>query len=252
MSDNCFTDRMRRKIIVTGHYGSGKTEFAVSLAMLLGEAGGRFFCFNEGEAEEPSPCFSPCVSVIDLDIVNPYFRSRERRELLENAGISVYGSVFENEITAELPALGASLRAPLENSSCRVIIDAGGNDTGALILNQFSKYFSDDDTTILAIINANRPDTSDVDGVLEHISAIEKITELRISGIVNNTHLLRETTADDIINGHTLCDKVSKATGICLMYNCYPEGIVDPGELTGLSECLMPLGLYMRPTWLDK
>ena len=231
MSSTRFIDRIGRKIIVTGHYGSGKTEFAVSLAMLLSA---RSF-----------------VSVIDLDIVNPYFRSRERRELLENAGISVYGSVFEKEITAELPALGASLRAPLEDSSCRVIIDTGGNDTGALILNQFSKYFTDD-TTVLAIVNANRPDTSDIKSVLEHIMAIEQITELTVHGIINNTHLLRETTPGDIIKGHTLCENVCDVTGKYLLCDCYPEGIINPDELAGLKDDLMPLGLYMRPTWLDK
>ena len=123
MTDERFFERTGRKIIITGHYGSGKTEFAVSLALLLAAR-------NIGK-----------LALIDLDIVNPYFRSRERRELLNGAGIPVYGSIFEQEVTAELPALSASLRAPLEDAQCRVIIDAGGNDSGALVLNQFTKYF---------------------------------------------------------------------------------------------------------------
>ena len=237
--EKSLTNRLGRKIIVTGHYGSGKTEFSVSLAMQLG-------CTKDHYDS------SYDIAIIDLDIVNPYFRSRERRELLESSGIAVYGSVFEKEITAELPALGASLRAPLENTSCRVIVDAGGNDTGALVLNQFSKYFTGDETTMLAIVNANRPDTGDLNGVLEHITAIEKSSGLTVSFIVNNTHLLRETTASDIIQGHALCKEVSSVTGKNLLYDCYPEGVVDPDELFGLSENLMPLGLYMRPTWLDK
>jgi len=229
---NNIIDQAGRKTIVTGHYGSGKTEFAVSLAMMM---------------VSRSP-----VSIIDLDIVNPYFRSQERRELLENNGIAVYGSMYKKEITAELPALGANIRVPLENSSCRVIIDAGGNDAGALVLNQFTKYFTDEDTTVLTVVNANRPDTSDIGGILEHIKAIERITKLNISGLVNNTHMLRETTAADIIHGHKLCMEVCEATGKTLLCNCYPEGVVDPDELDGFSENLMPLGLYMRPTWLDK
>jgi len=236
MTDRQLFGQIGRKIIITGHYGSGKTEFAVSLAMLLA-----------GTQESGSP-----VSLIDLDIVNPYFRSRERREMLENAGITVYGSVFDEEITTELPALGASVRAPLEDISRRVIIDVGGNDTGALVLNQFSKYFTDDDATVLAIVNANRMDTSSVEGALEHISAIEAITGLTVSEIVNNTHLLRETTADDIIKGHELCKAVCEKSGKHLLLSCYPEGLVDPECLVGLTESLMPLGLYMRSTWLDK
>ena len=240
MSNNCFNipvepfyKRLGRKIIVTGHYGSGKTEFSVSLALQLTRQ------------------ISQKIAIIDLDIVNPYFRTRERRELLESEGIAVYGSVFEKEITAELPALGASIRAPLENSSCRVIVDSGGNDTGAVILNQFSKYFEDDETTVLAIVNANRPGTSDTDSALEHIDAIEQSSGLKVSGIVNNTHMLRETTVSDIIRGHELCENISEMTGKSLLCTCYPRGIIDPDELFGLSEHLMPLGLYMRPTWLD-
>ena len=236
--EKSLTNRLGRKIIVTGHYGSGKTEFSVSLAMQLG-------CLRNRSDS------SYDIAIIDLDIVNPYFRSRERRDLLESSGIAVYGSLFDKEITAELPALGASLRAPLENSSCRVIIDVGGNEIGALVLKQFSKYFTDD-TTMLVVVNANRPDTGDLSGVLEHITAIEKSSGLTVSGLVNNTHLLRETTASDIKRGQTLCKEVSGKTGKHLICDCYPVGVVDPHELAGISENLMPLGLYMRPTWLDK
>ena len=222
-----------RKIIVTGHYGSGKTEFSVSLAMLLA-------------AEKAGK-----LALIDLDIVNPYFRSRERRDILKEAGIPLYGSFFQTEVTAELPALGADVRAPLEDINCRVIVDAGGNDSGALVLNQFMKYFTDDETTVIAVINANRPDTRDLAGALEHIVAIEAVTGLTVTGLVNNCHLLRETVADTVIKGHMLCESICEATGKRLWCDCYPAGIVDPEELSELSGTLMPLGLYMRPTWLD-
>jgi len=234
MINNLF-DIIKRKAIVTGHYGSGKTEFAVSLTLMLAKH------FNENK-----------TAIIDLDIVNPYFRSQEQRELLESNGITVYGSAYNKVITAELPALSANIRIPLESDSCRVIIDVGGNDAGALVLNQFSKYFTDDETTVLTVVNTNRPDTSDIDSIIKHITAIENITSLKISNIVNNTHMLRETTADDIIHGHDLCSKVCETTGKKLLCDCYPEGVVDPGKLGTISKNLMPLGLYMRPTWLDR
>ena len=234
MINNRFYSDAGRKIIVTGHYGSGKTEFAVSLALLIASE-------NSGR-----------LAIIDLDIVNPYFRSREQRDLLRSAGISVFGSAFDEEVTVELPALGASLRAPLEDKNCRVIVDVGGNDRGSLVLNQVSKYMTDDESTILTVINANRPDTKDLSGALEHIAAIEYATGLAISGIVNNSHLLRETTAATILEGHELCKKVCEKTGKQLWCDCYPKGIVDPKDLAGLSGHLMPLGLYMRPAWLDR
>jgi len=234
MSNNLFDD-IKRKTIITGHYGSGKTEFAVSLTLMLAEH------FNENN-----------TAIIDLDIVNPYFRSQEQRDLLESNGITVYGSAYNKVITAELPALNANIRIPLESDSCRVVIDAGGNDAGALVLNQFSKYFTDKETTILTVVNTNRPDTSDIDGIIKHITAIESITNLTISSIVSNTHMLRETTAIDIFQGHDLCTQICKITGKNLLCDCYPEGIVDPNDLKAFNGNLMPLGLYMRPTWLDK
>ena len=234
MADLRVFEQAGRKIIVTGHYGSGKTEFAVSLALLLAA----------GKTER--------LAIIDLDIVNPYFRSRERRDILEEAGIPVYGSIFKTEVTAELPALAAEVRTPLEDSDCRVIVDAGGNDSGALVLNQFIKYFTDDETTVLAVVNANRPETRDNIGAIEHITAIENVTGLTVTGIVNNCHLLRETTAYTVIKGHELCKRVCEATGKEFWCDCYPDGIVAPEELSGLSGSLVPLGLYMRPTWLDK
>ena len=115
---------MRRMIVIAGHYGSGKTELAVSLAMQLAKA--RDY---------------PRLAVVDLDVANPYFRSRERMALLEGSGIAVYADTFHSTGgTAELPALTAALRAPLEDPGCQTIIDLGGNDAGARVLRQFGKY----------------------------------------------------------------------------------------------------------------
>ena len=232
-----FIKTLKRIVIVTGHYGSGKTEFSVSLAMAM--------------AAETKRRFSR-LAVIDLDIANPYFRSRERREMLESADISVYGSLYKTEVTAELPALGATVRAPLEDKTCRAIVDAGGNDYGAMVLNQFGKYFVPEETTHLAVINANRPETHDLAGALEHINAIEAVTKLRVDALVNNCHLLMETTADTIIKGHKLCEEVSKATGKPLLCDCYPAKLVNEKDLPEFIKTPFPLGLYMRPTWLDR
>ena len=192
------------------------------------------------------------LALIDLDIANPYFRSRERRNTLERAGISVYGSAYDHEITAELPALGANIRAPLENSDCRVIVDVGGNDSGALVLNQFGKYFEKQDALSLIVINANRPETRDLDGALAHLDAIEQKTHTVIDGVINNCHLLRETDAECVARGHRLCRQVCDQTGKFIWCDCYPKGVVPESELAGKYDHLMPLGLYMRPTWLDR
>jgi len=227
----------RRILVVTGHYGSGKTEFCVSLALRLAEKG-----------------FGPYrrLALIDLDIANPYFRSRERKALLEAAGVSVYGNAYEHEITAELPALGANIRAPLEDEDCRVIIDVGGNDTGALVLNQFGKYLGPDDALFLIVVNANRPETRDLDGAMEHLEAIERKTGRHIDGVINNCHLLLETDAGCVEKGHRLCQALCEATGRFLWCDTYPQKVVSGEELAGRYEHLLPLGMYMRPSWIDK
>ena len=227
----------KRVMVVIGHYGSGKTEFCVSLAMRLAERG-----------------YGPYgkLALIDLDIANPYFRSRERRETLEAAGVKVYGSAYRHEITAELPALGADIRAPLEDRDCRTIVDVGDNDSGALVLNQFGKYLGEEDALFLCVVNANRPETRDLEGALAHIEAIEYKTGRRIDGIINNTHLLRETDAACIAKGHALCEAVREATGKFIWCDTYPEGIVSQEAMEGKYAYPMPLGLFMRPSWIDK
>ena len=228
----------KRRIALCGHYGSGKTELAVSLALI---------------AANDLPY--PKVALVDLDIANPYFRSRGQRQLLEAAGVPVYGSAYREEITAELPALGAAARAPLEDTNCLCIVDLGGNDEGAKVIRQFGNYFQRDDQEVLAVVNANRPETSTMEGAVEHIEDMERAMGIRITGLANNCHLLRETTAQTIHQGRQFCERVSAATGLPILLDCFPAPLVDREELLALGlaeDTLLPIGMYMRPSWLDK
>ena len=231
-----FSSTDKRVLIVAGHYGSGKTEFSVSLAMHLAK-------LNKDTGKK--------LALVDLDIANPYFRSRERRELLERNGIQVYADVYNSEITAELPALSAEIRKPLEDESTFVIVDVGGNDTGARVLSQFKRYYTGDHL-FLTVINANRPETRDLEGAIFHLESIKYETGMAVDGIINNCHLLMETTAETVKKGHRLCEEVSKTLNIPVFCDCYPEPLVKREELEGLSEHLMPIGMFMRASWLDK
>ena len=228
---------MRRMIVIAGHYGSGKTELAVSLAMRLA-----------GERER----VWPRLAVVDLDVANPYFRSRERRELMAARGISVYADAFgAGELTAELPALTAALRAPLEDAGCQTIIDLGGNDAGARVLRQFAKYFSGEEHELWAVVNFRRYETRDEKTAREHVEAIERELSMGVTGLVNNTHLLRETTPEIIAEGYEKASALACEMQKPLLFTCYPAGVIAPEALGGLGP-LMPLGLYMRPAYLDK
>ena len=228
---------MKRIIVIAGHYGSGKTELAVSLAMRLAEAEKKEF---------------PRLAIVDLDVANPYFRSRERMTLLKNHDVSLYADTFHSTgTTAELPALTAALRAPLEDAGCRTIVDLGGNDAGARVLKQFEKYFHGPDHELWAVVNFRRYETLNIEGAREHVEAIQRELEMPVTGLVNNTHLLRETTPDIIREGWEKALELSRAMEKPLLFTCYPAGIISPEELAGITP-LMPLGLYMRPAYLDK
>lgn len=222
---------MKRITVISGHFGSGKTEFSVNLAMDL-----------KKKYEK--------VALLDLDIANPYFRSRERQQMLEEAGVQVYYNTFGYDITEDLPAISAVLRAPLEDEECITVVDAGGNDSGARILKQFSKYFTEDESQLLCVVNANRPETDSAEGMISHIRSIEGETGLRVTGLINNTHMLAETAPQDILEGYELCQTVSEETEIPLIWNvCWKEHF-DELKSLGIAN-LYQINLYMRPVWLD-
>lgn len=225
----------KRIRVIVGHYGSGKTEFAVNYALKLA-------------AEKKK------TALVDLDIANPYFRSRERQALLEDRGITVYSNTFGRDITADLPAITASIKAPLEDRQCQTVVDAGGDESGAKVLIQFGEYFHQD-CDVFFIINGNRPETQRIEGALGHLRKVEAVTGFPVSGLVNNTHLLRETTAADILKGHHLCRQLSEQLGIPLIYDCCPEWLMAElrNETAHLQDVrLFPLHLYMRERWLDR
>lgn len=227
---------MKRITLVVGHFGSGKTEFAMNYVVSL-----------KKEYEK--------VAIVDLDIANPYFRSRERQKELLDMGIDIEFNSYGYDITEDLPAISATIKTPLENKDFKVVMDVGGDDSGARILNQFEKYFSKEDTDIWCVINANRMETSNVEGAIRHIERIEEETGLKVNGIVNNTHMVSETTTEDIIKGYRLSLEVSKSTGVPLIYSTCRidllENLKNEIKDQNIEEMkIFPIKLFMRPSWL--
>ncbi len=224
---------MKRIRIITGHYGSGKSELSVNMATELKKS-------HEN------------VAIVDIDIANPYFRSRERQDMMEDMGIKVYHNSFGYDITQDLPALSATIKEPLENKAFTTIVDAGGDDSGARVLNQFRKYFLEDDCEMLFVINVNRPETATVAGCLDHLDRIQLETGLQIKGIINNTHMLSETTVRDIKRGFDICEEVSKILDIPVIASYCDEKIlqnISEEALGGIK--VTPIKLFMRPSWLQ-
>ena len=210
--------------IVTGHYGSGKTEFAVNLAFRLA---------REGNA----------VTLADLDIVNPYFCSRERKAELTETGIRV---IVSKGADSDLPAINPEVYALFEPGMCG-IIDAGGDAPGAQALGRFSQKIKCIPYELLCVVNFNRPETNTPQKGAAYLREIEYSARISATGLVNNTHLDHETTMHDILRGAELLEELSVLAGIPVKYHAFEERF--SGRLALPEEQQFPMQLYMKKPW---
>lgn len=224
-----FMRNNHRVHIITGHYGSGKTEFALNYA------------FKKAEKNDN-------IVIGDLDIVNPYFRSREKKVELEEMGIKMVSS-SSGYSSADLPALSPEIYGILQNEELEVILDVGGDPSGARVLGRYHEYFQEGNYDMWMVVNANRPNTQNARDVLEYIKGIQDNSRISITGLINNTHMIRETSKDDIIRGNKLVEEVSNDTGLPIVFTSVLEEVVKdlPKEIKGE---IFPIKLKMRPEWL--
>ena len=213
--------------IVTGHYGTGKTEFAVNLALAMAAEGQR-------------------VMLADLDIVNPYFRSRERRDTLAQAGVQLISS-SQACADADVPSLPAELLTIFENRDLRGILDIGGDPVGARVLARFRPKILAEDYQLIYVLNAHRPEVREAENAIAYLRGIEAATGLPCTGIVNNTHLCGETTAADIRKGAVLSAEVSRQTGIPVLCHVAVERLAN--QLSDLPETVFPITIQMKKPW---
>lgn len=218
--------------IIVGHYGSGKTEFSVNYAEYMQ---------SKGEN----------VAIADLDLVNPYFRSREMADELNSKGIRVIASSLEvkKSNSIDLPSVSAEFNALFQTDKYFGIVDVGGNPVGATALGRFSQDIEKIDYKMWMVVNANRPETTTVEQVVAFMEGIELKSKLKINGLINNTHLVRETSEQDILAGDKLVREVSEYTGLPVMYASYIDNMVDMSKYD-LAGKKFPMKLLMRPEWL--
>lgn len=218
----------KRIKIIAGHYGSGKTEFAVNYAANLVKLKRK-------------------VALADLDIVNVYFRSREKKEELEDMGIEVISSsLIQNN--CDIPAISARVVAAVHDPSIDYVVDVGGNDVGILALARLLPYLTPENSDFFMIVNTNRPDTSDVDGILKQKESLEKAAGMLVTGFVLNTNLIHETTAENIIKGNEILNEASKISGVPIRYTSYMEEEIKLNE-DDVSGELFAMKYYMREEW---
>lgn len=203
----------KRVNIIVGHYGSGKTEFALNYAFKLKETYDK-------------------VYIVDLDIVNPYFRTADVKEELLSKGINVIASEYACT-NVDIPALPADIIRVFNEKDAAVVFDVGGNDDGAIALGRYKQYFSEEDYELLFVINTYRPLTKTSDDIKEMMAAIELVSRLKITGLVNNSNLAGLTTEKELMSGQEATEKAAKDTGVCLKYISGTSEVISklPDEL---------------------
>jgi hypothetical protein len=172
----------KRVTILVGHFGSGKTEIALNGALDLAAAG-------------------VPITLADLDVVKPYFRSRSARAILADSGIELLAPSGAN-VHADLPIIVPQIRSQLRDPNHRLIMDVGGDEVGARVLGSLSDVVPFDDTDCLLVLNFRRPSTPDPEAALLMIREIEAVGRVPVSGLISNTHLMEETTPAVVIGGY--------------------------------------------------
>ena len=215
----------KRVLLLCGHYGSGKTNIAVNLAQQI-------------KREYPT------VTLADLDIVNPYFRSKDSAPELEEAGIRLICSRYANS-NVDIPALPPDLYALTDDRQMRAIIDVGGDDRGALVLGRLSPaILLENDYEMMMVINCYRPLTRDAASTLEVMREIETAGGIRFTALINNSNLGVETTAEDVLASVQYAEEVAAMSNLPLVMTTADERLQD--ELEGKIPNLFPLKLQKK------
>lgn len=215
----------KRVTLFSGHYGSGKTNIAVSYAVDL-----------RTKYEN--------VMIADLDIVNPYFRTKDSSELLQNAGIRLVCSEYANT-NLDIPALPQDLYALTDDLSYHAVIDVGGDDRGALALGRIAPALRrSGDYEMLMVINCYRPLTRSAEDVMEVLREIEAASGLPFTGLVNNSNLGEETTASDLLRSVPFAKAVSESSGLPIVMTTVKQSLYP--DLVGQIPDLFPLELQKK------
>lgn len=213
--------------VLVGHYGSGKTEVALNMAEVLGKHGQLF-------------------AMVDLDVVNPYFRSRECREMVEGGGGRIVAS-SQACTDADISSVPAEVRAIFDDRNQRGILDVGGDPSGARVLAGYRTMIEREKARVVCVINASRPLTGTADAAVRYIREIEAACGLKVGGIIHNTHLCNQTTIEAIRDGIRMAERVGRITGIPVICHSVEEKFAK--EVGVSRHKLLLLQLYMKKPW---
>ena len=215
----------KRITLFAGHYGSGKTNIAVNYALHLKSLG-------------------KDVVIADLDIVNPYFRTRDSLEDFEKAGIRLVSSEFAST-NVDLPALPQEVYSILDNPTEYAIMDIGGDDRGAYALGRYADSIkAENNYEMIFVFNKFRPLTSTAEDAVEIMGEIENACHIKFTAIANNSNLGALTTAEDVLSSVEETERLSQLTGLPVVMTAVTDNLVN--NLNGKIENLFPLTLQKK------
>ena len=219
---------MSRLNIFCGHYGSGKTEIAVNYAINLCKAGKK-------------------VTVIDMDTVNPYFRSADARKIFDKYGIELICSQFANT-NLDIPALPQDIKRAFYQEDREIIFDVGGDDDGAYALGQFNSFFVEEGYRMFLVVNTKRPLTKNVGDLFEMAQNIEYASRLKFTDIANNTNIGRDTDGKTLLSDYDEILKLSEIMNIPISMQCgLPKALENlPKEYNAQK---FPMEIYIKMPW---
>ncbi len=216
----------KRLTLLCGHYGSGKTNVAVNLAFYLKQQ------YNN-------------LVVADLDIVNPYFRTKDSLDDFKAKGIELICSEYANT-NVDIPALPADMYRLTADKGLTAVIDVGGDDRGAYALGRLvPEIKTENNFDMLMVINGYRPLTPDAESTIEVMQEIETACGLHFTGLVNNSNIGDETTAQSVLNSLNYANEVSRLSGLPIVMTTVKAELID--ELKPHIDNLLPLKLQAKP-----
>ncbi len=216
-------------VVVVGNYGSGKTEVSINLAVHRKRAGAD-------------------VRIADLDLVNPYFRTREAKGPLSEMGIEVVLPP-DQYLQADLPILSPSVAGMIRRPAELTLLDVGGDDVGATVLATLEDVFKDKPMRVLQIVNPLRPFTETIEGCLKVREEIEQAAKLAVDGICGNANLMDETSADDIYDGYEFVNRLSDQSGLPLEFITVARGLLPAVDVRRFSCPVLPIERQLVPPW---
>lgn len=216
-------------VVIVGNYGSGKTEVSINLAVHQKRAG-------------------MDVKIADLDLVNPYFRTREARRQLFRLGIDM-ALPPEEYLQADLPILSPVVAGLIKNPVELTIIDAGGDDAGATVLAALANAFNGKTFQMLQVVNPMRPFTNTVKGCLKMRSEIEAASKMAINGLVGNSNLIDETGPEDIYSGYEFVELLSRKSGLALKFITVPSDLMTEIDINRFSCPVLQIERQLVPPW---